>query len=153
MEIVEAVSADRLRVAAELFREYQEELAVDLCFQGFEEELATLPGRYAAPGGAILLAVQDGEMVGCVAIRPIEEGICEMKRRYVRERFRGLSAGRALAEAIIGRARSLGYEKLRLDTLERLERANRLYASLGFTETEAYYHNPLDKVVYWELVL
>ena len=153
MEIVEAVSDHQLGVAAELFREYQEELAVDLCFQGFEEELATLPGRYGPPGGSILLAVQGGETAGCVAVRPSEGEICEMKRLYVRERFRGRSAGRKLAEAIIEKARLLGYEKMRLDTLERLERANRLYASLGFTEADAYYDNPLDKVVYWELVL
>ncbi len=153
MEIIEATTAQQLVTAAELFREYQLELDVDLCFQDFESELATLPGRYASPGGSILLAVGDGETIGCVAVRPIEGRVCEMKRLYVRQGFRGLRAGRTLAEAVIEKARSLGCEKMRLDTLQRLDRANDLYAKLGFIQTEAYYHNPLDEVVYWELAL
>ena len=128
-------------------------MAIDLCFQGFEEELATLPGRYAPPRGSILLARVDAEVVGCVAVRPIADGICEMKRLFVRPPFRGRSIGRELAEAIIARSKSLGYGRMRLDTLVRLERANELYARLGFVRTDPYYDNPLDGVVYWELVL
>ena len=153
MAIIEAVTGAELAIAAQLFREYQEELDVDLCFQGFEEELATLPGRYAPPRGSILLARVDAEVVGCVAVRPIADGICEMKRLFVRPPFRGRSIGRELAEAIIARSKSLGYGRMRLDTLVRLERANELYARLGFVRTDPYYDNPLDGVVYWELVL
>ena len=153
MAVIEAVTGAELAIAAQLFREYQEELDVDLCFQGFEEELATLPGRYAPPRGSILLARVDAEVVGCVAVRPIADGICEMKRLFVRPPFRGRSIGRELAEAIIARSKSLGYGRMRLDTLVRLERANELYARLGFVRTDPYYDNPLDGVVYWELVL
>ena len=153
MAVIEAVTGPELAIAAQLFREYQEELDVDLCFQGFEEELATLPGRYAPPRGSILLARVDAEVVGCVAVRPIADGICEMKRLFVRPPFRGRSIGRELAEAIIARSKSLGYGRMRLDTLVRLERANELYARLGFVRTDPYYDNPLDGVVYWELVL
>lgn len=153
MEIIQASTKQHLDTAAELFREYQTQLNVDLCFQGFEQELATLPGKYANPTGSILLATHDGEYVGCVAVRPIEGDVCEMKRLYVRDQFRGLSAGRKLAEAVIDKARELGYKKMQLDTLQRLDRAISLYAKLGFVETTPYYENPLNEVVYWELEL
>jgi len=153
MKIIEASTKEHLETAAQLFREYQTQLNVDLCFQGFEQELATLPGKYSAPTGAILLAVDNGETVGCVAVRPIEGDACEMKRLYVRDQFRGLSAGRKLAEAIIEKARFLGYKKMQLDTLQRLDRAISLYSKLGFIETKPYYDNPLNEVVYWELLL
>ncbi len=153
MEIIQASTPEHLEVAAELFREYQTQLNVDLCFQGFEQELATLPGKYAHPTGSILLATHAGKYVGCVAVRPIEGDVCEMKRLYVRDQFRGLSAGRKLAEAVIEKARELGFKKMQLDTLQRLERAIGLYAKLGFVETTPYYENPLNEVVYWELKL
>jgi len=151
MKIIQATTPEQIKIAADLFREYQSYLDVDLCFQGFEQELATLPGKYADPAGAILLAEHNGQIAGCVAVRPLKDDICEMKRLYVREEFRGLSAGRKLAEAIIEKARQSGYKKMQLDTLQRLNRAIGLYAKLGFKEIKPYYANPLNEVVYWEL--
>ncbi|MBV1911787.1 MAG: GNAT family N-acetyltransferase [Kangiellaceae bacterium] len=153
MQIVEATSAQQIKIAAELFRDYQVQLGVDLCFQGFEQELATLPGKYAAPTGAILLAYHEEQVIGCVAVRPTDNQICEMKRLYVRDEFRGLSAGNKLANAIIDKAKELGYQKMQLDTLERLGSAIGLYKKIGFVEIQPYYANPLDEVVYWELLL
>ncbi|TQV87218.1 GNAT family N-acetyltransferase [Aliikangiella coralliicola] len=140
-------------VARQLFREYQEFLGEDLCFQGFEQELASLPGKYASPEGAILLAKHEGDMIGCVAVRALKGDTCEMKRLYVKTVSQGLSAGRKLAEAIIKKAKELGYKKMQLDTLERLERAVELYEKLGFKEISSYYENPLNKVIYLELDL
>ena len=140
------------RVAA-LFREYQQALGEDLCFQGFERELASLPGPYAPPGGALLLAESAGEAIGCVAVRPIGPGVCEMKRLYVRPGRRGARLGRALAVAAIRAARDAGHATMRLDTLARLKEAMALYRDLGFREREPYYDNPLGNVVYWELDL
>lgn len=146
-------SAEQVEVARELFREYQQFLDVDLCFQGFEEELASLPGKYVAPYGEILLASIDGQIAGCVAVRPIKDAVCEMKRLYVKDEFRGLSIGYLLAEAIIAKAKELGYQKMQLDTLKRLQTAMGIYRKLGFAEISPYYANPLDEVVYWELAL
>lgn len=143
---------DLQRVAA-LFREYQQWLGEDLCFQGFERELATLPGPYAPPSGALLLAQSGREVVGCVAVRMIEPGICEMKRLYVQPGRRGARLGHALARAAIQAARDAGHATMRLDTLVRLEEAMALYRSLGFRERTPYYDNPLGNVVYWELDL
>lgn len=153
MDIIEATTLQQIETAANLFREYQQFLDVDLCFQGFERELVTLPGKYAPPSGAILLAEHEGEIAGCVAVRLLKGNICEMKRLYVKDEFRGLSAGRKLAEAIITKAKQLGYKKMQLDTLQRLDRAIGLYTKLGFKEITPYYVNPLDEVVYWELDL
>lgn len=153
MKIIEATSAAQIQTAAALFREYQQFLSVDLCFQGFEDELANLPGKYAQPSGAILLAEVQEQIVGCVAVRPIEGQICEMKRLYVKPSAQGQSAGRLLAEAIIKKAKLLGYTKMQLDTLKRLDTAISLYLKLGFTKTDAYYPNPLSEVVFLELEL
>lgn len=153
MKIIQATSPEQIQIAANLFREYQSYLNVDLCFQGFEQELATLPGKYAEPGGAILLAEHGEQIAGCVAVRLLKDDICEMKRLYVTEGFRGLSAGRMLAEAVIEKAKQLGYKRMQLDTLQRLERAVGLYTKLGFKEIQPYYTNPLNEVVYWELDL
>ena len=153
LNIIEATSPHQIEVAAELFREYQQFLEVDLCFQGFEQELATLPGKYAPPEGAILLAEQNGEIAGCVAVRLLKSDICEMKRLYVKDEFQGLSLGRKLTEAIIDKAKQLGYKKMQLDTLQRLARAIDLYEKLGFKQIQPYYANPLTEVVYWELDL
>jgi len=153
MKIIEATSPGQFNFAAALFREYHQFLDVDLCFQGFEEELSNLPGKYAEPDGAILLAEQQNEIIGCVALRPIDEAICEMKRLYVKPSAQGLSAGRLLAESIIVKATELGYETMRLDTLERLDKAIGLYQKLGFHKIRPYYANPLSEVVYWELNL
>ena len=155
MRLLFANSSKHIQIARELFREYQTFLGVDLCFQGFEEELANLPGKYAEPIGAIILAEHDGQFIGCVAVRPIKDApeTCEMKRLYVKDGYRGLSAGRKLAEAIITKSRELGYKTMQLDTLERLDRAMTLYEKLGFKKIQPYYANPLSEVVYWELDL
>ena len=136
-----------------LFLEYRDWLGVDLCFQGFEAELAGLPGSYAPPGGGVWLAHVDGALAGCVALRPHEGGTCEMKRLWVRPGFRGLGLGRRLAETGIAAARRAGYRTLRLDTLAFMDAARALYRTLGFHEIPAYYDNPLDDVRYLELDL
>ena len=153
LKIIQAITPEQLEITKVLFREYQQFLNVDLCFQGFEEELASLPGKYAAPYGVILLAEYEGKMAGCVAVRAIKENICEMKRLYVKDEFRGLSIGKKLAEEIIKHAKVLNYQKMQLDTLERLQAAMGIYQQLGFQKISPYYANPLDEVVYWELDL
>ena len=136
-----------------LFREYETFLGVDLCFQGFEEELADLPGKYTPPSGALLVALVNSQIAGCVAVKPLDDGNCEMKRLFVRPDYRGLGLGRQLAHRIIDISREIGYERMKLDTLDFLEEATHLYRSLGFRQTGSYYDNPLEKVSYWELDL
>lgn len=149
-----ADSASDLDAARRLFRTYVDELDFDLDFQGFEAEMEALPDPYAAPNGAILLAEVDGTAVGVVAVKPLDEaGICEMKRLYVSPSHRGNGIGRALGEAILKVARDLGYDVMRLDTVASMTPARALYRSLGFKERSAYYHNPLDDVVYMERAL
>ena len=134
-----------------LFRAYVDSLDFDLDFQDFEDELAALPGPYAPPDGAILLAEVDGEPVGVVAVQPLDdEGACEMKRLYVMPDYRTRGLGRELAMTIVEEARKLGYNVMRLDTVATMTAARRLYRSLGFAEREAYYHNPLADAVYME---
>lgn len=153
MRIIPATTAAELRWVRTLFREYQTWLGVDLGFQHFEDELASLPGPYAPPRGGLLLGVEGEDALGCVAVRPLDGGSCEMKRLYVRPRGRGRGLGRDLAVAIIDLARRAGYARMRLDTLDTLSEAMGLYTSLGFRQTEPYYDNPLEGVVYWELDL
>ena len=136
-----------------LFREYADSLGVNLDYQGFEEELRDLPGPYAAPSGTLVLARSDGDVVGCVGVRPIDERTAEMKRLYVRPSGRGLGLGRTLAEAAIRFATVTGYERMRLDTLPMMERAQELYRSLGFMPTDAYRFSPVPGTVFLELVL
>lgn len=136
-----------------LFEEYAASLDIDLCFQNFDEELATLPGEYAPPRGVILVARVDGDPAGCVALRRLEDDVCEMKRLYVKPEFRGTGIGRALAEAVIADARALGYASMKLDTLASMTEANRLYRSLGFKECAPYRYNPCECPVFMELIL
>jgi ribosomal protein S18 acetylase RimI-like enzyme len=151
--IIRPAAANDLDAVRGLFREYQQFLGVDLCFQEFEQELAALPGKYAPPEGALLLAFAGLSAVGCVALRALAPAACEMKRLYVKPACRGQGLGRSLAVAIIGEARDRGYACIRLDTLDFLTAAMRLYESLGFVQVEPYYHNPLPGVVFWELNL
>ena len=136
-----------------LFREYESFLDFDLCFQSFEHELDNLPGQYAPPKGCLLVAIEKTSYVGCIAIRPLEAGICEMKRLYVRPEGRGQGLGRQLAEAVISRARSLGYHKMKLDTVGKLQAAITLYRDLGFQPCAPYCDNPQPDVEYFELAL
>jgi putative acetyltransferase len=140
--------------ARRLFRAYADWLGVDLCFQNFERELAELPGCYAPPEGRLLLARAAGEVVGCVGLRPLEPGVCEMKRLWVEPGFAGRGLGRALAERIIAAAQTIGYRRMRLDTIPaRMPAAQHLYRALGFREIPPYYHNPLPGAVMLELKL
>ena len=137
----------------ELFEEYAASLDIDLCFQNFDLELETLPGAYAPPGGAIVVAYAAGEPAGCAALRGIDEAVCEMKRLYVKPAHRGKGIGRALAEAIVESARVLGYSSMKLDTLESMTEANALYVSIGFRKCSPYCYNPCEHPVYMELPL
>ncbi|HEV8690891.1 MAG TPA: GNAT family N-acetyltransferase [Ideonella sp.] len=140
-------SADALAAARQILREYADMLGVDLCFQGFEAELAALPGEYAPPGGALLLAWVDGELAGCGAFRPLADAdyanACEMKRLYVRRAFRRFGLGRLLGQALMDAATQAGYSAMLLDTLDDMEAARELYTSLGFEEIPPYYFNPI----------
>lgn len=152
--ITDATFPDDAETVRNLFRAYATWLGVDLNFQDFEAELAALPGRYAPPEGALLLLRDEtGRAVGCVALRPIGGGDCEMKRMYLADAARGAGQGRALALAIIARARAAGHRRIVLDSLDRLTPAIRLYESLGFREIAPYYQNPLPGVVYRGLEL
>jgi len=150
MRIIQANTTSDIEAARALFREYERFLGVDLCFQGFEEELATLPGRYAPPRGQLLLARDGEQATGCVALRPLDDGACEMKRLFVRPAYRGRGLGRILATRIVNAASALGYAVVRLDTLDTLDRAIHIYTALGFQHRAAYYANPLPGVVDWE---
>ena len=151
MNIIHAHTPGHIAAVRALFREYENFLNVDLCFQNFENELAGLPGKYAPPEGALLLATQDTDVCGCAALRELEPGVCEMKRLFVRPPYRGCGLGRALAQAIIAEAAAKGYAAMRLDTLAQLAEAIQLYQRLGFRKIAPYYHNPLPGVSYWEL--
>lgn len=150
LDIRQAEGEGDFERARALFREYADELGVDLRFQDFEAEMAELPGAYGPPRGRLLLAFRDGELAGCAAVKDLGGGACEMKRLYVRRAFRREGIGRLLAVAVLDEARRLGYARMRLDTLERLRPAMVLYESLGFRRIDPYYDNPLEGVVYLE---
>jgi putative acetyltransferase len=152
MTIVTVQSEEQIVQARELFLEYAESLGFSLCFQSFNVELAELPGKYAAPSGRLLLAECGGKVAGCVALRGLEPGVCEMKRLYVRPAHRGQGIGRVLAEAICREAQDAGYQCIRLDTVEpMMKHAVELYRRLGFREIAPYCSNPVDGAMYMEL--
>ncbi len=149
--IVEASTPAEIAEVRALFAEYQQWLGADLSFQGFSAELDSLAKLYAPPGGLLLLArAVDGSAAGGVGMKALEPGICEMKRLYVRPRWRGLGLGRRLAEAVVQAGADAGYRLMRLDTLTRLHEAVALYRSMGFREIPAYYDNPMEGVFYME---
>jgi putative acetyltransferase len=152
VDILVAEDPAQLALVRELFGEYAAQLGVDLCFQGFDQELDALPGPYAPPHGTLLLALVDGAPAGCGAMRPLPEAdypnACEMKRLYVRRAFRRFGLGRQLAQALIDQALQAGFSTMLLDTLDDMEAARGLYASLGFEEIPPYYYNPLPGAHY-----
>lgn len=151
--IVDAHGSQLISEIRSLFLEYADSLKIPLDFQNFDEELNSLPGEYAPPEGCLLLAISEEKSAGCVAMRSLAKGICEMKRLYVRPEWRGTKLGRTLAEAIIERAGKSGYKFMRLDTLPSMGRARKLYTSLGFYEIEPYRYNPVPGTSFMELKL
>ncbi len=152
-KLIEAQWPIHRDVVVNLFRAYADSIDADICFQGFEQELVTLPGKYAEPEGCLLLAFFQEDWVGCVALRSLGEGICEMKRLYVRPTCRGHQIGRLMVEALIVKAKLKGYSAMRLDTLSTMQAALGLYTNLGFKPIAPYYDNPLPGATYLELKL
>ena len=153
MKIIPVLNETSTKEIRMLFREYETALGADLSFQNFEDELAAIPENYVPPHGSLLLAIAEEKAAGCVAMRKKDEYSCEMKRLFVRPSFRSRGIGRLLAQEVIRCSRQVGYRKMYLDTLISLEGAIALYKSLGFKETEPYYHNPMDGVIYMQLDL
>jgi len=154
IRLVDALAPELLAEARAIVREYVEGLGLDLAFQGVDAELAELPGEYRPPQGALLLAIVDGQVAGCGAMRPLADcdypNACEMKRLYVRRAFRRFGLGRQIAEALLARAREAGYSAMLLDTLDVMEAARELYASLGFHDIPPYYFNPIPGAHYFK---
>jgi GNAT superfamily N-acetyltransferase len=153
MQIVQATTPEHVSTIRALFEEYAAWLRVDLCFQGFAQELDTLPGAYAPPRGRLLLATTVEGPAGCVALRPVSDAVCEMKRLFVRPPYQRRGLGRALAQEVIAEARAIGYSTMLLDTLPFMQGAIRLYEGLGFVPSVAYYNTPLKDTVFMELGL
>ena len=152
-KILQAHKGENLKLIKTLFEEYANSLDFDLDFQDFDKELAEFPGDYAPPKGCLLLAKDEGKIAGCVALRELSEGVCEMKRLYVKPQFRGLGIGKNLAEAVIQEARKIGYTRMRLDTAPSMQAARALYMSLGFKEISPYRYNPIEGAEFMELSL
>jgi ribosomal protein S18 acetylase RimI-like enzyme len=153
-EIVAVTTNEQIETTRQLFGEYEKWLDMDLCFQSFKEEMQNLPGKYSLPDGRLYLANIDGQAVGCIALRKIGDGICEMKRLFLRDAVRGHGLGKTLIEKVIADAREIGYTKMRLDTYPpKMGKAVSLYESHGFRSIEPYYDNPHDGVLYMELDL
>ena len=154
LAFAQAESRIQIAQARELFLEYEKSLGFSLCFQSFDKELAGLPGDYAPPEGRLLLATYEGQLAGCVALHKLEPGVCEMKRLYLRPHFRGKGLGRALADRIIAEARQIGYQRMRLDTVEPVMKdAVAMYRKIGFKEIAPYCSNPIAGALYMELSL
>ena len=154
IEILQAETDEQIEQARKLFREYEAWFGMNLCFQNFDEEVANLPDKYAAPEGRLFLAFADGKLVGCIALRKLEDGVCEMKRLFVRDRFRGQKIGISLIEKLIEEVRKIGYEKMRLDTYPpKMAKAVKLYESYGFRQIAPYYHNPYGETLFMEKIL
>jgi ribosomal protein S18 acetylase RimI-like enzyme len=153
VEIIDVGSQEQLDDIRILFTEYVDSLGFDLHFQEYEREYAHLPGEYAPPVGRLFMALHDGAVAGCIALRKIDEHICEMKRLYVRPQYRGKKIGRLLSEKLITEARSMGYRMMRLDTVPKMTAAIALYRSLGFRKIEPYRFNPIPGAIFMELIL
>jgi len=154
IELIQAVSVEHIEQARKLFLEYADSLDFNLSFQHFDEEVKNLPGAHAPPSGRLLLARHQGQAVGCVALRPLDRQVCEMKRLYVCSAYRGKGVGRVLVDRIIGEARTIGYERMRLDTIESsMQDAIALYRRRGFREIAPYRSNPIAGALYLELLL
>ena len=154
LSIIEVESEDQINTVRRLFEEYAAGIGISLCFQNFDQELATLPGKYAPPSGCLLLAYVDEELAGCIALRAMSDSRCEMKRLFVRPAFRGTGLGRVLVEALINKARAIGYKSMLLDTLPgRMDSAIALYKKIGFEEIAPYYENPVENAKFMELKL
>lgn len=153
LKIIKAETPNDIDTIRSLFLEYAAAIGIDLGFQGFVEELKSLPGKYSPPEGELLLLFFEDKPAGCIALRKLDAGICEMKRLYVKPEFRGYKIGRKLAEVIITEAKNRGYDLMRLDTLSSMTEARNLYKSLGFYEIEPYYYNPVENPVFMELRL
>ena len=154
LTFAEAETAPQIAQVRELFLEYAQSLGFSLCFQNFEDELAGLPGDYAPPWGCLLLAEYEGQLAGCIALHKLEDGVCEMKRLYLRPTFRGKGLGRILADRIIAEARQIGYQRMRLDTVEPVMKdAVAMYRKFGFREISPYCENPIAGALYMELPL
>lgn len=153
LEIKQVTSKERIEQASELFKEYSNYLNIDLEFQNFNEELESLPGDYSLPEGCLLLVFYKNKLAGCVALRKFDEGMCEMKRLYIRPGYRGKGIGKVLAKQILNTARKLGYTHMRLDTLPFMKEAITLYLSLGFKEIDPYRYNPYEGAKFFELKL
>lgn len=153
IEFKRITGQDMIEEVRQLFLEYAQSLKIDLSFQNFEEELKSLPGKYRPPDGLLILALVDGKAAGCVALHKISETICEMKRLYVRNQYRGLGIGRRLINMVIEHASKMDYQFIRLDTLPTMKKAQSLYTSLGFYDIAPYVYNPVEKARYMELKL
>ncbi len=154
LTLIQVTIDDQIQSARELFKEYEASIGVSLCFQSFDKELAELPGKYAPPSGRLLLAYFDNQLVGCIALRKIDEQTCEMKRLFLRSTARGKGVGRKLVESIIEEARIIGYERIRLDTMPgRMDTAIALYEAVGFKEIAPYYDTPVGDTKFMELKL
>lgn len=151
--IKQAISKDLIKITRDLFIEYANYLDINLDFQNFDEELDNLPGNYAPPEGCLLLAFSEDKVAGCVGLRKFKNNICEMKRLYVRSDFRNKNIGKALLKAIILKAKDIGYQSIRLDTLPFMREAINLYLSLGFKKIHPYRYNPFEDAVFFELQL